>query len=309
MASRVRPSPINTMNTHIIPVRFEYFAPKTLNEAVDLLSRFRGRAKVLAGGTDLVVQMKVGRVRPEYVVSIRWLRELDFIDTREDGLHIGALTKLRRIEKSDVIRRGFIALYEAAKAMGGVQVRCMGTVGGNLCNASPAADTAPPLMVYEARVKAVSTRGEREIPITKFFKGPRETELMRDEILTEVIIPYIDGAGTATLKLGRRNAFTLSVVAVSTLAKVSNGRFEDVRIALNAVAPRPVRAVRAEEFLRGREVCMEVIDEGSKLVVKDISPVSDVRATAEYRRDMSVVLTHDALLKSLRRAGFAIGGE
>ena len=287
---------------------FNYFRPRSLKEATDLVARLED-FKILAGGTDLLIDLRIGRYRPKNVVDISGIKELSYIVDEGGIIRIGALTKLQDIVESPVVRGKLLALAEAVEQMGSWQVRCMGTVGGNLCNASPAADTAPPLMVYEARVKALSTRGEREIPITKFFKGPRETKLMRDEILTEVIIPYIDGAGTATLKLGRRNAFTLSVVAVSTLVKVSNGRFEDVRIALNAVAPRPVRAVRAEEFLRGREVCMEVIDEGSKLVVKDISPISDVRASAEYRRDMSVVLTRDALLKSLRRAGLAIGGE
>ena len=302
MANRVRPSSINTMNTHIIPVRFEYFAPKTLDEAVDLLSRFRGRAKVLAGGTDLIVQMKVGRVRPEYVVSIRWLRELDFIDAREDGLHIGALTKLRRIEKSDVVRRDFIALYEAVKAMGGVQVRCMGTVGGNLCNASPAADTAPPLMVYEARVKAVSTRGEREIPITKFFKGPGKSALEPDEILTEVMIPYQPAnTGSAFLKVAR-TSMDLAKVNVAVAINVREGVVRWARIALGAVAPTPIRALKAEAYLAGKELGEDVIARAAEIAASETRPITDVRSTAWYRREVSKVLVKDALRIAYGRA-------
>jgi carbon-monoxide dehydrogenase medium subunit len=237
------------------------------------------------------------------VVDISGIKELNYIEDRGDHVAIGAATKLQDIVDSPVIAAKVPVLAEAVNEMASWQVRNVATIGGNLCNASPAADTAPPLLVLNARLRLVSLEGEREVPMTGFFLGPRKTVLRKGELLKEIVVPYERGAGASFIKLGRRNAFTLSVVAVATLVKVRNGIFDDVRVALNSVAPKPVRAVSVEKFLKSREISMSAIEEGAKRVLQDISPISDVRASADYRKEMSVVLTKESLLKSLERAG------
>ena len=279
-----------------------YFRASTLEEALELISKLES-VKVLAGGSDLLIDLKIRRYEVKNVVDISGVKELSYIEDRGDHVAIGAATKLRALERSDLIKELFPALHEAVESMAGVQIRNMGTIGGNLCNASPAADTAPPLLVLNAKLRLVSLEGEREVPITGFFLGPRKTLLRKGELLKEIVVPYERGAGASFIKLGRRNAFTLSVVAVATLVKVRNGIFDDVRVALNSVAPKPVRAVSVEKFLKSREISMNAIEEGAKRVLQDISPISDVRASADYRKEMSVVLTKESLLRSLERAG------
>jgi carbon-monoxide dehydrogenase medium subunit len=282
----------------------EYVRVSELDEALRLLSR-KEDVKVLAGGTDLVVDMKIGRYRPKTVIDISGIKDLRYIVDEGDKVRIGALTRMQDIVESPVIREKLPVLAEAVSMLGSWQIRNMATVGGNLCNASPAADSAPPLLVHEARIKLASIEGTREIPITEFFVGPRKTAMYKTELLQEVIVPYdADFAKFYSyVKLGRRNAFTLSVVAVATVLKVRDGVFEDVRISLNAVAPTPVRARSVESFLKGREVGGEAIEKASELVLNDISPISDVRASAEYRKHASKVLVKDTLLKALEKAG------
>ncbi|MEM0475133.1 MAG: xanthine dehydrogenase family protein subunit M [Zestosphaera sp.] len=282
----------------------EYVRVSELDEALRLLSR-KEDVKVLAGGTDLVVDLKIGRYKPKTIVDISGIRSLRYIVDEGDKVRIGALTRMQDIVESPVIREKLPVLAEAASMLGSWQIRNMATVGGNLCNASPAADSAPPLLVHEAKIKLTSIEGTREIPITEFFTGPRKTVMYKTELLHEIVVPYdADFARSYSyVKVGRRNSFTLSVVAIAAVLKIRNKRIEDVRIALNAVAPTPVRARSVESFLKGKEVRSDVIEEASELVLNDISPISDVRASAEYRKHISRVLVKDALLKALERAG------
>lgn len=283
---------------YLLP-RFNYYRPRSLNEALKLLNDLED-SKVLAGGTDLVLDMKIGRYRPKNIIDISHLNELKYI--KDDGkfIRIGAGTPLQIILESNIVRRKIPVLTEAIEVMGSWQLRNVATIGGNLCNASPAADTAPPLLVLEAQLKLESIEGYRYVPITKFFHGPRLTELKKNELLTEIIIPYPpSNAGMKFLKLGRRAAHTLSIVAVATLVTVKNGKFDIVRIALNSVAPTPLRAYKTEESLRNKPIDINVIEENVRKVAEEIKPISDVRASAEYRKEMSVILTRDALLKSL----------
>ncbi|MEM4428108.1 MAG: xanthine dehydrogenase family protein subunit M, partial [Zestosphaera sp.] len=282
----------------------EYVRVSELDEALRLLSR-KEDVKVLAGGTDLVVDLKIGRYKPKTIVDISGIKSLRYIVDEGDKVRIGALTRMQDIVESPVIREKLPVLAEAASMLGSWQIRNMATVGGNLCNASPAADSAPPLLVHEAKIKLTSIEGTREIPITEFFTGPRKTVMYKTELLHEIVVPYdADFARSYSyVKVGRRNSFTLSVVAIAAVLKIRNKRIEDVRIALNAVAPTPVRARSVESFLKGKEVRSDVIEGASELVLNDISPISDVRASAEYRKHISRVLVKDALLKALERAG------
>ncbi len=287
--------------------RFSYHKPSNLDEALELLDRL-GDAKIIAGGTDLLIDLRIGRYSPRNIIDINRVKELKYIVDEGEYIRIGALTRLQEIIESKVIKEKIPLLHEAVYQMASWQIRSRGTIGGNLCNASPAADTAPPLLVLEAKLKLVSIDGERIVDIRDFFKGPRETVLRHNELLKEIIVPVYHGYGYSYLKLGRRNSFTLSIVSVATMVRVEDGVFSDVRIALGSVAPTPVRAHSVEKYLKDRGVSMEVIREGVELVVNDISPITDVRASAEYRRSMSIVLTYDSIVTSLKRIGIEVGG-
>ncbi len=288
--------------------RFNYYRVTSLEEALKLVDELED-FKIVAGGTDLVMDLKIKRYIPKNIIDISRVKELDYIVDDGDKIRIGALTRLQEIVDSPIIKEKAYVLAEAVDQMASWQIRNIATIGGNLCNASPAADTAPPLYVLNASLKLTSVEGERVIPVAKFFHGPRKTELNKNELLTEIIIPVERDVGASALKLGRRTAFTLSIVAVATLVKVADNKFTDVRVALNSVAPTPVRATSVEKALIGKEVSLETIEEAAKLVVNDIKPISDVRASADYRREMSVVLIRDSLLKSLERIGVRLGGE
>jgi carbon-monoxide dehydrogenase medium subunit len=278
--------------------RIKYLKPRTLEEAIELLTKIRG-SRVLAGGTDLLVDLKTGRVSAEALVDIGAIRELRGVEDLGDRIRIGAATRLQEIVESDVVARELPLLRNAVESMGSWQIRNLATVGGNLCNASPAADTAPPLLAYEAELVIVGPRGTRVVPITKFFTGYRRTALEEGEILKEIVIGKRAWSGWSYIKLGRRSSFTLSIVSVAVLTSTRGGVLEDVRIALGSVAPTPIRAYRAEEYLRGREVSLEVLERAAEIAREEASPIDDVRASAWYRREMVYRLTLDALKTSL----------
>lgn len=290
---------------YIIP-KLNYCKPKTLKEALSLIDSLRN-FKLIAGGTDLIVDLKTGRIKMKNIVDISSLNELRYIKVNEDEIRIGAAATLQEICENKILREKIPALTEAIEKMGSWHIRNIATIGGNLCNASPAADIVPPLLILNAKLKLESIHEKRIIPIEKFFHGPRQTELKNKEILTEIIIPKpLTNAGMNFLKLGRRNAFTLSVVGVATLITVENEVFNEVRIALNAIAPTPIRAYKTENALKGRKVNLNTIEEKAKIVAEEVKPISDVRASAEYRREMAVILTRDSIIQSLRKIGLVL---
>ncbi len=292
----------NKANTHILP-EFEYLAPRTVEEAVELLSKYGEEAKVLAGGTDLLVRMKQGVLRPKYLISINRIKELNYIEDRGDHVAIGAATKLRALERSGLIKELFPALHEAVESMAGVQIRNMGTIGGNLCNASPAADTAPPLLVFEAEVVIAGPNGRRVVPITQFFIGPGKTVMARNELLVEVRVPKpVKPTGSAFMKIARV-AMDLAKVNIAVALRMNGNVVEDVKVALGSVAPTPMRAYRTEEFLKGKELTEDVMWEAAKIVRTEVKPITDIRSTAEYRREVSGVILVDALKKAMERLG------
>jgi len=293
---------INKVNTRVIPLDFEYHAPATLEEAVSLLSRLGREAKLLAGGTDLLVEMKQGLLAPRHVISLRRIGSLRFIREEAGAVRIGAMATLRDLENSGLVREKLTTLHEASSSVGSVQVKSMGTVGGNVCHASPAADTASALLALNAWARIVGPRGEREVGMVNFFLGPRRTVLAHDEILTELVVPLEGGpAGSSFLKVGRTSA-DIAKVNVATLVRLSGGVVGECRIALGSVAPTPIRAVRAEEFLRGREPSEENADEAARIAAGEAKPITDVRSTVEYRRELCRVLVRRSLLLSAARA-------
>ena len=289
---------INKVNTHIIPVEFEYISPESLDEAIGLLRKYGSEARILAGGTDLLVDLKQRAREPKYIISLKRL-PLSYIEENESGIRIGAATRLRMLERSPLIREKFPVLYDAIRAIGSVQIRNMATIGGNLCNASPAADSAPALLVLEARVRMAGPDGEREIPIQEFFIGPKKTSLRSDEILKEIFVPYMPpNSYTSFLRISR-TSMDIAKINIAAFLRMNGERVEECRIALGAVAPTPIRVKRAEEFLKGKALSEEVLKEAGEIVSQEISPITDIRATAEWRREVSKVLTRDAILKAV----------
>ncbi len=282
--------------------RTRYVRPRSLGEALEILAE-NPEAAPLAGGTDLLVDMKLGRRRPGILVDIRMLDELRGITVDNNHVVIGAATTLEEILGSPVVAEKLPLLREAVYNMASWQIRNIATIGGNLCNASPAADTAPPLLVYGAQLIARSRRGERTIAIEDFFHGPRKTALERDEILAAIRVPIPpENHGAAFIKLGRRNSFTLSIVGVAAaLTLGDDGRVSWIRIALNSVAPTPVRARSVEAALYGKTLSMEAVEKAADKVIGDISPISDVRASKKYREEMARVLVREAVLKAADR--------
>jgi len=282
----------------------EYFEPPSLAEALSFLAAHRGEARVVAGATDLLVDMRLKGLAPKYLVNINKLKELSYIREEGDALAIGALTRIRDLERAPLLRERYPAIVEAAAQFGSIQIRNLATLGGNLAHATPSAEMAPPLLVYEASVKVAGPGGERMVPLTDLFTGPGSTVMAPDEVLTEVRIPVPpQGWGSAYLRLCVREALDIAIVNVAAGLALTDGRVREVRIALGAVAPTPLRAGRAEAALTGKAPEDGTLAEAARLAAAEASPISDVRASAEYRREMVEVLTGQALQIAVQRAG------
>jgi len=266
---------------------FEYAEPTTLEEAIDTLANSEG-ARILAGGTDLVLGMRERKFEPRIVVNIKRIPGLDRVQIGEHGdLRIGALATINAIDSSERVRTAFPILATAAHSLGSYQIRNRATVGGNLCNASPAADTAPPLVALGAVVKIAGPREDRIVKLEDFFVGPGKTVLSKSEILVEIVVPGTpEGSYGAYLKHGPRNAMDIATVNAALMCTLSGHRCGDARIVLGSVAPTPMRARKAEEAIRGKPVDEDTVRKAAELASEECSPISDVRASAEYRRAM-----------------------
>jgi len=286
-------------------MRFELLQPRSLQEALEMKKTHRERATVLAGGTDLLVLLKDGKLKAETVMSLGGVSELNFIRSHNGGVMLGALASHRNVALSPLVHQRYPDLAEACSQVGAIQIQNLGTVGGNICNASPAADAAPPLLLMDALLTLASTRGERRVPINEFFLGPRQTVLEPDEILKEIFLPQAVGRRGATyLKLGRREAMEIAIVGIGVAVHL-NGSDQVVsqcRIAMGSVAPTPVRARPAEALVENKEITKELIDEVAAVAAEAARPISDVRGSAEYRLDMIRVLCRRAMEEALGRA-------
>jgi aerobic carbon-monoxide dehydrogenase medium subunit len=287
--------------------RFSYFAPRNITEALNFLDQYPDCAKLLAGGTDLIVQMNNQYLNPQHLVDLKTVAELKGIYIREEGLRIGSLTTVSEIESSAAIAKIIPFLAEAAKTVGSVQIRNRATIGGNLCRAAPSADLIPPLLVLDSRIKIQSSHGARVIPLEKFFCGPGKTTLRSDEILTEIIISTPPSSGVGIyLKHGPRQTMDLAVVGVAVfLICDSKLACERARIAFASVAPTPMRAKKAEEVLQGKNLTEDVIRQVAAVAAGEINPLSDVYGDDWYKRAVGEVLVRRAisLLKRMLEAG------
>lgn len=283
--------------------RFELALPDTLEACQQALAD-GSDVKLVAGGTDLLPQMKNGLIKPRRVVDLSGLPELKVIEVRPDGeLHVGAAVTARALELSGLVRDGFLSLAESAAVVGSFQVRYLATLGGNLANAAPSADMAPPLLALDAELVIAGPRGQRRVPAADFFLGVRRTQLAPDELLVEIVIPAPGaGSGGTYVRHTPRRELDIAVVGVASQLTVRDGQCIKARIALAAVAPVPLRATSAEERLVGETVTPALIEEAAELAISAASPISDQRGTAEYRQHLVRVLTRRTLTTALERA-------
>ena len=278
---------------------FEFVAATDSKHAVALLAEHGASAKVLAGGTDLLADLKFSSHTPRVVVDISRAEDLRGIAKTDEGLSIGALVTHTEIMASPIIREMFPALVDAAHTIGAVQTRNLGTLGGNLVTAVPSVDSGPTLVALDALVTMLGPAGRRQIPLADFFVGPRKTALATDELLVEIVIPKESlGKPTTFLKFGLRKGQALALVNVAAslwTAGTKNQTFKAPRIVLGAVAPKVIHASKAEAFLEGKPITPEAMAEAGRIAAGEAKPITDFRASAGYRRDLIAVLTKRAL--------------
>ncbi len=307
--------------------KFDYFKPKTFEEALSLLAKYGEKAKLIAGGTDVIVMIKQKAIAPDVLISLQGIPGLDQM-IYNGSLSIGPMVTHRAIEKSEVIKNNFSALADAVDDLGSVQIRNVATIGGNICTAAPSADTATPLLVLGTQVKIKSIKEERTVPIEEFFKGPGESVLKTGEMVKELSIPKpLPNTGSAYYKLQRRLALDLPILGVSVLLSLDKNKVtcsdllctaspistilhkmeddeivcKDVRIALGVAAPTPMRALKAEALLRGKKLSDELLEEAANIASQEAQPRDSLRGEAWYRKDMVRVLVKRMAMKSIER--------
>jgi CO/xanthine dehydrogenase FAD-binding subunit len=260
----------------------------TLDEAVGLLADQPGTWRPLAGGTDVMVQLAAGALAHRQYVSLWGIRELRRIDVDADIVTLGALTTFSDILRHDVLRSEFPLLGRAAADTGGIANQNRGTIGGNIANASPAADTPPALLVYDAQLELTSVRGRRAVSYERFHTGYKQMDLAPGELITAVRLPRRRGWYQHYRKVGARRAQAISKVCLAAAALVESGRIADIRLALGSVAPTVVRGFGAEAILRGAAVGPEALERAGAALASELTPIDDVRSTAAYRRQVAV---------------------
>lgn len=287
---------------------FEYLAPQTIDEAVRLLAEHGDKARPIAGGTDIVVQMKESATRfpyPQYLIGLNRISELKGIEFSEStGLRIGAGATMAEIAESPITRERYAALAEGAGVVGSLQTMNMATIGGNVCNAAPSADTAPALLAFEAQAVIAGRSGRRSIDLDQFFAGPGQTTLGTGELLAEIRVPApARRTGSAYRRHTPRKQMDIAVVGITAVVTLDDGgRIERARIALGAVAPTPVRAQKAEASLAGQTASDEAFARAAEIAAGECSPISDQRATAEFRSHLVRVMTERLLREAAARA-------
>jgi len=284
---------------------FEYFAPKTVKEVFSLFSKYKEKAKIIAGGQSMLVIMKQGLFAPEYLIDIKGIAALDYIKYDEGkGLRIGALTVHRAIEKSPLIQKHFGVLSEMERNLATIQTRNWGTIGGNLCHGDPAGDPAPVLIALKAKLKLASLRGERIIEVEEFSKDYLEVDLQTGEMLTEIQVPIPPArTGTAYEKLMvMKGDMGIVGAAVSITLSPRNGVCKDARIALSNCASTPLRAKKAEKKLIGKVLNDSLLIEAGEVASEEAAPPADVHGSSEYRKEMVGVFVRRVAIKALEKA-------
>jgi carbon-monoxide dehydrogenase medium subunit len=290
-------------NSHILVHDFAYCEPATADQALKILAEYGGKAHLLAGGTYLVIQMKQELKRPECVVNIGKIEGLDSVAASGNGANIGALARIYELSADPAIRKDFMALAEACAAFGSAQIQMMGTLGGNVANGSPASDTVPALLAFDAKLRIKALAGEREVPLASFLVGPGKTALGKEELITSIELPqHRAGCGSSFIKISRVAA-DLAKASIAVVVERDGDTVVDCRLAFGSVGPVVMRTPKAEALLRGRRFSAELALEAGAMASTEVTPIDDVRSTAWYRREVVKALTHDALMVAWQRAG------
>jgi len=289
---------------------FEFVRPNSLDEALAILVNSNGLVKPLAGGTDLIDQMKTGRCRPQVVLDIKDIPETQRLEyVPDEGLHIGAAVSCTNVAAYEGTTLNYPAIAEATSLIGGIQIQNRASVGGNICNGSPSADTVPSLLCYEGMAIIIGPSGQRTIPLEEFFLGPGKTVLEKGEMLLEVLLPAPQtNTASRYLRFIPREEMDIAVAGVGSLLTVdpATGRCRRARVSLAAVAPTPMRAKATESLLEGELLTPELIREAEMSAAEAISPITDVRGSGAYRRELVKVLLRRTLnrcLEDLEKAG------
>ncbi|MBD3206858.1 xanthine dehydrogenase family protein subunit M [Candidatus Bathyarchaeota archaeon] len=281
---------------------FDLHMPSSLEEALVLMSNLED-VKALAGGTDLIPLMKGAECTPKNLVDLNTIPELNYIKEEKGHLNIGGTVTHSQLVQSQAIKR-FPALLDSISWIGSPQIRNRGTLAGNILNASPAADSAPPLLVHKAEVVLRSVREERVLQIEDVFEGPKINCLEPYELLTEIKLPLPnEGSSSCYKRIGRRKAFTLSVVSAAVYLQVEEKLCIDARVAFGSVDMTPIRVIELEEMLTDSELDDETIRETCESAKDLVNPITDIRGTAQYRRDMCEVLMRRAIKETMERIG------
>jgi carbon-monoxide dehydrogenase medium subunit len=280
----------------------EYLVPKDLHEAFKALAKWKGRAKVIAGGTNLIPYMRSGWLSPEMIIDLSGFKELAYVREENGCISIGALTTISEVASSEIIRNQSPILAHAASRLGNPLCRNRATIGGNLANASPGADTAPPLLALEASVQIECWRGKgREIPLDRFFLGPNRSVLKEEEVITKITFQKPkDPAKGSHIKFGLRNTDALSIVSIAVMLEMDGRVCQKARIALCPLAPMPIRAYRVEEMLEGKEIDAGLLEECSAVLREEVTPrPGSIRASTEYRKMLASVLLKRAVQEAM----------
>ena len=283
---------------------FEYHSPANTAEAIALLDRYGSSARVIAGGTDLITALKERWEKPAQVINLSAISELRYIEYNpEHGLSIGSGTTVRAVETSLIVRQFYPVIASAAATLASIQIRNLATVAGNICRASPSADMPPALLVLDAVVHLAGPLGERSVPLCEVFTGPGKTVIAANEILTEISIPAPAAqSGAAYIKHSPRVAMDLASIGAAAAVTLENGVCTAVRIALGAVAPTPLRVPAAEAVLSGQPPSPVLLAQAAQTAAKAAKPIGDIRASADYRREMVAVLVQRALEQAITMA-------
>lgn len=283
--------------------RFELALPRSVADCLRVLAQRGPETKVVAGGTDLLPQLKNGLLKPPWVVDLSGVAALRILKRDKRGLRVGAMVTARELELDPQVRASYLAVAESGAVVGSVQVRHLATVGGNLCNAAPSADMVPPFLALDAEAVIAGPEGRRRVPLASFFLGVRRTVLAPGELLLELVVPAPGPrSGGNYLRHTPRRELDIAVVGVASQVTLSNGTCAKARIALAAVAPTPIRATAAEQALEGQPITPEGIDRAAELAVAAARPISDQRGSAEFRSHLVRVLTRRTLMTALERA-------
>jgi CO/xanthine dehydrogenase FAD-binding subunit len=279
---------------------FDYKTPNTIQEAIELLWKAEGKARIIAGGTDLVIGLRNGDQSPQSIIDITRIEELRKIEERNGTLSIGAGVTHSEISVSSLVRRYGKILSDATSEIGSPQIRNIGTIGGNLINASPAADTIPPLMVLQAMGKVVTKGGERQVPLLQLFKGPYKTNLKPHELLVQITFPKLPpDMKTSFLRLARRDAMAIARMSIAVVLKIEKRRFEDIRIAVGSITPTPERMSEAEVFLKGKSPDELSLQKASLKISEAMIRQSGIRPSTSYKKTVVEALFIRAMKKAL----------